>query len=137
MSRGGSGIRKTKKISYGNTITGAALTSYLASNLDRMNFPKIGSGKGTSPTKDMPSSASSKTDDEEQASRDGSQHSDGKVRTEIHQRRYRKREPSEQHSHATSLIHQIYEKKHQQLLQQQFQEYATPGMKLIRMANYN
>ena len=69
-----------------------------------------------SPTKEPPSSAS---EDEQ---------SDGKgTMTGAHKPRYAKRKPSEQHgaSHATSLIHQLYEKKHQLHLQQLQQNSST------------
>ena len=128
---GESAAHKTKKILYGNTITGSALTSYLAGHLGHIHVSKIFE-KNSAQLKDGSSSNASKTDDEDSSHvdvLDRSLSSDDKTKTNVIQKRkYMKRQSSEQHSHATSLIHQIYEKKHQQHLQQQLQLCANPGI---------
>ena len=79
-----------------------------------MNLGKTKDKPGSSVTKETPSSAS---EDEQ---------SEGKI-TGTRKPRYAKRKPSEQHgSHATSLLHQLYEKKHQMHLQQ-LQQSSNPG----------
>ena len=92
-------------MSSGNFTGGAA---YFTANLGRLNIGKHQDKVG-SPTRDAPSSAS----EDEQA--------DGKSNSPVsHKPKFAKRKQSEQHgqSHATSLLHQLYEKKHQLHLQQ-------------------
>ena len=111
-----------RKISSGYTLTGGGSTSYFAGNINRMNLGKHQDKPG-SPTKEPPSSAS---EDEQ---------SEGKI-TGAHKPKYAKRKPSEQHgSHATSLLHQLYEKKHQMHLQQ-LQQSPNPGQKSFCFKSY-
>lgn len=136
---GESAAHKTKKILYGNTITGSALTSYLAGNLGHIHVSRIFE-KNSAQLKDGSSSNASKTDEEGSSHVDVLDHSvssDDKTKTNVIQKRkYMKRQSSEQHSHATSLIHQIYEKKHQQHLQQQLQLCANPGISFFTLIFY-
>ena len=126
----GHAANKTRKISYGNTLTGSALTSYVAGNLNRLHISKI-SDKDLTISKDNPLTAISKPrEDEDNSSVEtvpGVQSSDNKGSSGLYQRKHNKHQPSGQHSHATSLLHQIYEKKHQEhLLQQQMQMRNNP-----------
>ena len=107
------GASRGRKISSGNFTGGAA---YFAANLGRLNIGKPQEKVG-SPTKDAPSSAS----EDEQA--------DSKSNSPVtHKPKFAKRKQSEQHGplHATSLLDQLYEKKHQQHLQQ-LQQNANTG----------
>ena len=101
------------KICYGNTVTGSALTSYLVGNLNRLQISKI-NDKEVPKFKDNPLFALSKPEGEEDNSSaetgPGVQPTDGQGIAGFYQRKHAKHQPSGQHSHATSLLHQIYEK---------------------------
>ena len=116
---GGTVAARIRKISKGNTLTGNTLTSYIAGNLDRLYLSKISSAS-VPISKDITSPTAPKTEDEKQTlGEPATLPLDGCSSGGVHHRKYIKQQPSEQHQHATSLLHQIYEKKHQQQLQQQ------------------